>query len=395
MEHMQDYRIRSIDLLRGIVIIIMALDHVRIFFGFGTFFAFPANASTTTPLLFFTRWITHFCAPVFIFLAGISAFLYGTRRKSIKALSWFLFTRGIWLLFVELIFVNFAWTFDITLSYHILQVIWAIGLCMIYLAGIVFLPRYIILAIGIIFVFSHNLLDPIQAGGKSVIDLIWYTLHQQKLVLLGSDSAVNFVYPILPWIGLMALGYIFGTLYQKDFKAQKRRKWLLYVGISSTLLFIVFRLLNIYGDSTNWSVQKSLISSVMSFFNPTKYPPSLLFLLMTMGPSLILLSIIEHSKNRLTNKIIIFGRVPLFFYVIHLYIIHILAIVVMILSGRNWSDYILTKQVFFSESIANFGFGLLYVYLVWVIVILIMFPLCKWYDRYKTNNREKWWLRYL
>ncbi len=392
---MQDYRIRSIDLLRGIVIIIMALDHVRIFFGFGTFFAFPANASTTTPLLFFTRWITHFCAPVFIFLAGISAFLYGTRRKSIKALSWFLFTRGIWLLFVELIFVNFAWTFDITLSYHILQVIWAIGLCMIYLAGIVFLPRYIILAIGIIFVFSHNLLDPIQAGGKSVIDLIWYTLHQQKLVLLGSDSAVNFVYPILPWIGLMALGYIFGTLYQKDFKAQKRRKWLLYVGISSTLLFIVFRLLNIYGDSTNWSVQKSLISSVMSFFNPTKYPPSLLFLLMTMGPSLILLSIIEHSKNRLTNKIIIFGRVPLFFYVIHLYIIHILAIVVMILSGRNWSDYILTKQVFFSESIANFGFGLLYVYLVWVIVILIMFPLCKWYDRYKTNNREKWWLRYL
>ena len=395
MERMQDYRIRSIDLLRGIVIIIMALDHVRIFFGFGTFFAVTADTSATTPLLFFTRWITHFCAPVFIFLAGISAFLYGTRRRSTKALSWFLFTRGIWLLFVELIFVNFAWTFDITLSYHILQVIWAIGLCMICIAGIVFLPRYIILAIGIILVFGHNLLDPIRTGGTSVIDLIWYTLHQQQLVLLGSDSAVNFVYPILPWIGLMALGYIIGTLYQKDFNEKKRRKWLLWVGICSTLLFIGLRLFNIYGDPMNWSVQNSFISSVISFLNPTKYPPSLLFLLMTMGPSLIILSIIEHSKNRLTDKIIIFGRVPLFFYVIHLYIIHILAIGAMILTGQSCADFILTKNVFFSESIADFGFSLLYVYLIWIFVIILMFPLCKWYDRYKTNNREKWLLTYL
>src|ERR1051325_7970669 len=234
-------RIESIDFLRGCVMVIMALDHVRMFFGLGTWYSEPTDLGTTTPLLFFTRWITHFCAPTFVFLAGTSAFLYGRKRSNVKETAIFLLTRGLWLVFVELVIVNFAWTFDLTYSFRILQVIWAIGISMIALSILVFLPNWAILSLGMLLVLGHNLLDSITFQGSSAGDMIWYALHQPKAVFIDPSHLINFVYPVLPWIGLMALGYGCGTFYQKDFPAEQRRRWLLSLGSGEILLFIILR----------------------------------------------------------------------------------------------------------------------------------------------------------
>jgi uncharacterized membrane protein len=395
MENSKKHRIESIDLLRGTVMIIMALDHVRDYIGYGSWFSDPTDLATTTPLLFLTRWITHFCAPVFIFLAGTSAFLYGTRQRSTKQISWFLFTRGMWLLFVELVIVNFAWTFDITLSGHMLQVIWAIGMSMVCLAAIIFLPKSAIFSIGIILVAGHNLLDSIILEGNSALDIIWYILHQPNLVIINSNSSIYFAYPLIPLIGLMALGYVFGSLYHQEFDPVRRKKWLLWMGIICIALFIILRTFNIYGEPSRWDTQKSGIFTIMSFLNTTKYPMSLLFLLMTIGPAFIFLYATENIRNKITGAVIIFGRVPFFFYVIHIYLAHLFGMLGLIYSGRSWSDYIMTQNWFGSELLANYGFNLYIVYLIWILVIIIMFPLCKWYNTYKMNNRNKWWLSYL
>jgi uncharacterized membrane protein len=365
------------------------------YFGMGSWFADPTDLSTTTPLLFFTRWITHFCAPVFVFLAGTSAFLYGTRNKTKKDVSWFLFTRGIWLLFVELIIVGFGWTFDVTFSFHLLQVIWAMGMSMLFLSVFVYLPNSVVLLIGITLVAGHNLLDSISMEGTTVTHLIWYALHQKKVIVLGSRSVIDLHYPLIPWIGLMALGYIFGILYQEGFDAAKRKRWLVWMGMSSVLLFVLLRAFNFYGDPHHWSPQHSSVYSLLSFVNTTKYPPSLLYILMTIGPSLIFLSLTENISNRVVRFFVTFGRVPFFFYIIHIYVIHLFALVGIIYAGRNWKDYILTGKSFLSESLSNFGFDLYVVYLIWILVVALLFPCCKGYNGYKAANRQKWWLKYV
>ena len=388
-------RITSIDFLRGLVIILMALDHVRMYFGFGTWYSEPTDLATTTPLLFFTRWITHFCAPIFVFLAGTSAYLYGMKRANVKETALFLLRRGLWLIFVELFIVNFAWTFDITYSFRILQVIWAIGVSMVALSALVFLPNGSILGIGALLVFGHNLLDSVTVGGSSAQDIIWYALHQPHSVFIDSTHFVNFVYPVLPWIGLMALGYGFGSLYQNDFPAEQRRRWLLSIGISATLLFIILRGFHFYGEPHSWRTQDSFVFSLMSFLNTTKYPPSLQFLLMTMGPALILLSVIEAFGNRLPKPAVVFGKVPFFFYIVHLYVIHALAIVWLVYEGRDWHQYILSARGIMSGALSNFGLSLEAVYFVWILVILLLYPICGWYQNYRTNNPFKPWLSYL
>jgi uncharacterized membrane protein len=388
-------RIDSIDFLRGMVMILMALDHTRMYFGYGTWYAEPTNVATTTPLLFFTRWITHFCAPAFVFLAGTSAFLYGERKSNIKEMAWYVFTRGFWLIFVEVVIINLAWTFDVTYSLLILQVIWAIGISMVVLSGLVFLPKGWILIIGLLIVFAHNALDSVSVQGTSIWDLIWYALHQPKAVFINSTHVVNFVYPVLPWIGLMALGYVFGTFYKKDFPVEQRKRWLLTIGICATLLFIALRGLNLYGEPHHWQTQGSPVFSLMSFLNTTKYPPSLHFLLMTIGPALIFLSVVESVKHRLAGPVIIFGSVPFFFYIIHLYLIHALAMLMVIYEGRDWSEYILSARGIASGSLSNFGLRLEAVYIVWILVILLLYPLCKRYQKYRESNPSKWWLSYL
>lgn len=395
MEATRKERITSIDLLRGAVIILMALDHVRMYFGEGSWYTNPTDLTTTTPLLFFTRWITHFCAPVFIFLAGTSAFLYGARLQNTRQLSRYLLTRGLWLVFVELVIVGFGWTFDITLSYHILQVIWAIGISMMVLSALVYLPMWAIFAIGVILVAGHNLLDPIQMSGTSIPALIWYILHQEQFVVFSPDSIVYFHYPLIPLVGLMALGYVFGALYQPGLEASKRRKWLLWIGTAAILSFVILRGFNLYGEPNPWSRQPTLVYSILSFLNTTKYPMSLQFLLMTIGPALVFLALAERIKNRVSEAVLTFGRVSLFFYIVHIYLIHYLALWALEFSGRSWIEYIFTAEAYLSESLADFGFALYVVYLVWIFVMLVMYPQCRWYLAYKKGHPEVRLLKYI
>ena len=376
------------------VIVIMALDHVRMYFGHGTWYSSPTDLSSTTPMLFFTRWITHFCAPTFIFLAGISAFLYGARKADIRQTAWYLFTRGLWLLIVEVVIVNFGWTFDSTYSLVILQVIWAIGISMVILAALVFLPTPFLFVIGMLLVFGHNLLDPISVQGKSVSDILWYIVHQPKL-LIFNQRVVSIFYPVLPWAGVMVLGYVTGNLYKKEVSAARRTAWLLGIGIGSTLLFILLRWFNSYGEPTHWQVQDTSIFTWISFLNTTKYPPSLQFLLMTIGPALIFLATSEFFNIRSTNPFVAFGRVPFFFYIAHIYLIHAIALLALALSGWDWREYILTASRFLSGGLNSFGYGLGVVYLIWAIVLILLYPLCRWYQKVKENHPSWWWLGYL
>lgn len=391
----QTVRINSIDLLRGLVMIIMALDHVRMYFALGTWYAEPTNLATTTPLLFFTRWITHFCAPVFVFLAGTSAFLYGIKKANSQGTAWFLFTRGLWLIAVELVIVNFAWTFDITYSFLILQVIWAIGISMVVLSALVFLPNGWILAIGMTLVFGHNVLDSVTARGTSTWNLIWYILHQPTSIFLDSTRLVNVVYPVLPWMGLMALGYGFGQVYGRDFPSAQRRRWLFSIGICATLLFLLLRGFNLYGEPREWQTQDSTMYSLISFLNTTKYPPSLHFLLMTMGPALILLAWIEILGERLAKPVIVFGKVPFFFYVVHLYVIHALAMLMLVAQGHDWRAYILSARGITSGTLSSYGLGLEAVYGIWAMIVLLLYPLCSWYQKIRESHPARHWLRYL
>lgn len=374
--------------------VIMALDHVRDYFHYGSFFIDPTNLDTTTPMLFFTRFITHFCAPVFVFLAGTSAFLYGN-KKTKNELFKFLFTRGIWLIFLEIAVNNLIWKFDISYSRLILQVIWAIGFSMISLSFLIYLSRKSLLIIGSIIIVGHNALDGIVMSGTGFKSVVWYLLHQKSFVPLGDGNDIGVFYPVLPWIGLMVLGYCFGEFYQKDFDVNVRKKWLLRLGFGAIALFFVLRGINIYGDLVPWTLQDTSTKTILSFFNVTKYPPSLAFVLITMGPSLLFLYGIETVKNKLTDFFLVFGRVPFFFYFLHVLVIHVLAIMGILIFGGNWRDMILTAEVFANAKFINYGYSLWVVYLVWIAVVLLFYPFCKKYMIYKANNKDKWWLSYL
>jgi len=387
-------RIESIDILRGLVMVIMALDHARAYFHYGALFGNPTDLDTTTPFLFFTRFITHYCAPVFVFLAGTSAFLYGN-KKTKKELSKFLFTRGIWLILLELVVNNIIWTFDFSYSLNILQVIWAIGLSMVFLSLIIYVPKKLSLLIGILLVAGHNLLDGIITQGSDPASIVWYIFHQDMFLPLSPTKMVVFHYPALPWIGTIILGYHFGNLYKKEFDASFRKKWLLNLGFGAIILFIVLRATNSYGNLLPWSIQKDGTYTFLSFINVTKYPPSLLFLLITIGPSLLFLYAIETIKNKITDFFLVFGRVPLFYYFAHVLVIHTLALGVHVLLGGEWQDLILRAQDFTNPKLLDYGYSLLVVYSVWILTILFLYPFCKKYMQYKANNKDKWWLSYL
>jgi uncharacterized membrane protein len=396
MKSIKSTRIESIDILRGLVMIIMALDHARDYTNTGYMFADPTNLETTTPILFFTRWITHFCAPVFVFLAGTSAFLYGNTQKSKKRLAKFLFTRGLWLVFIELTVVNFSWTFDISLSVHIFQVIWAIGICMMLLAALIYLPKKILLGLGILIIVGHNMLDGITQEGASPLSLLWYYIHQHNfLVINDGQGMLAIAYPILPWLGIMILGYCFGYFYKRDFDAKIRKKWLLKLGVGALLLFFVLRFINVYGDLKPWTSQDNVTTTILSFFSTTKYPPSLIYTLMTLGPALLFLYAIESVKNKITDKLIVFGRVPFFFYILHLYLIHLIGMLGLVILGENWKELVLSVDRFKSGYLFNIGFDLWVTYCVWFVVIILLYPICSAYMQYKANNKDKWWLSYL
>ena len=387
-------RIFSIDLLRGMVMIIMALDHVRDYFHAEAYLFNPLNLEKTNGLLFFTRWITHYCAPVFVFLAGTSAFLSG-RKKTKMALSAFLLKRGLWLILLELTIVNFGWNFDISFTSIYFVTIWALGVSMIALSALVYLPLKWILAIGVVIVGGHNLLDKVEVSGGGIGAFFWALIHKQQLFIwAGKNFLVG--YPVLSWIGLMALGYCFGKLYTPEFGVEKRKKWLLMLGLGAVVMFAALRWLNIYGDPSPWTKQSDPFFTFLSFLKTTKYPSSLLYQLMTIGPAILFLAFTERANNGLSKFVSIYGRVPMFFYIIHIYLIHLAALFAAeFFSSFGWQIWILKEPLWLTQTLQGYGFGLDVVYAVWIAVVLVVFPLCKRYDRYKTMHKEKWWLSYL
>jgi uncharacterized membrane protein len=395
-ETIKPRRIESIDLLRGIIIIIMALDHVRDYFHAFSYIYDPTDLQHTTAPIFLTRWITHYCAPVFTLLAGIAACLYGLKNGR-KALSYFLFTRGIWLLFLELFFISLMWTFNPFYAAFILQVIWVFGISMITLALLIRLPRAALLTIGLVLVFGNNALDGIQVTGNGIDAIIWSLLHQPNFSGFRSGP-FNFIvgYSALPYIGIISLGYCLGSLFTQETTPEVRQKWLRNLGIGIIVLFIILRWTNIYGDSSPWSQQKNFLFTFFSFINVSKYPPSLLYILMTTGPALLFLAYAERPLNWLTSKLIVFGRVPMFFYLIHLPVIHGLAVLASAISGQSASNMInLTTWVTANPQLKGYGFSLPVVYFVWIAVILILYPICGWFSKYKQQNqRDKKWLSY-
>jgi uncharacterized membrane protein len=327
-------RIISIDLLRGLVMLIMALDHARDYLHLDFFRGNdPLDFATTSTPLFLTRWITHFCAPVFVFLAGASIFFSGIKTDK-KSLSLFLLKRGLWLVAIEIIVITFGWTFDPGYHLIVLQVIWAIGLSMVCMSLIVFLPKAIILLAGLALVFGHNLLDVYDKLPNTLSGFVWAVLHVQKLFMIDATHRIVVVYPLIPWLGLMMLGYVFATLYLPDIKKTKRRNVLTALGAGCMLLFVLLRFGNIYGEPENWEVQKTTTFTFLSFINTTKYPPSLLYLLMTIGPSLLFLAFAENLKGWWVRATVIFGRVPFFYYIVHIYLLHIIAGILFFASGH-------------------------------------------------------------
>ncbi len=386
-------RIESIDLLRGVVMIIMALDHVRDYFHADAFLYNPTDLTQTNVLLFFTRWITHFCAPVFVFLAGTSAFLVGS-RKGKSELTAFLFKRGLWLIALEFTVINFSWFFNVHFSFIALTVIWGLAIGMIILAAAIHIPFKMIFVLGLLLVAGHNLLDSVHVTGNATVANVWAILHVPSVFQLGYFKFFS-GYPILPWTGIMFLGYCFGTLYMPSFDAQKRKKILLQLGSGLILLFVVLRFINSYGDPVPWSVQSNPVFTFLSFINVTKYPPSLLYVLITLGPAMIFLALSEKMIGKFSQYVIALGRVPMFFYIIHIYFIHILAVIAAVATGYSASDMTFTTWVTDSVNLKGYGFNLGIVYLVWIGVVLSLYPACLWYDKYKTSHKEKWWLSYL
>ncbi len=386
-------RIESIDLLRGIVMIIMALDHVRDYFHADAFLYNPLDLGQTNVPLFFTRWITHLCAPVFVFLAGTSAFLVGV-RKGKKELSAFLLKRGLWLLVLEVTVINFAWFFNIQFSLITLTVIWALGVGMIALAGAIHLPFKVILALGLLFVIGHNTLDSVHIEGDNIAAIGYALLHEFKGFQLG-HFFLYIGYPVIAWTGIMFLGYCFGALYQSSVDPSTRKRTLVKIGVSLILLFVVIRFTNVYGDPSLWAVQSNPVFTFLSFINVTKYPPSLLYILITLGPAMLFLAASEKLTGKLSQYVTALGRVPMFYYIIHLYLIHILALVAALATGYGFSDMVFDTWITDSPNLKGYGFNLVFVWFVWAGVVVSLFPLCLWYDRYKTAHREKWWLSYL
>ncbi|HEY3405916.1 MAG TPA: heparan-alpha-glucosaminide N-acetyltransferase domain-containing protein [Ohtaekwangia sp.] len=386
-------RVQSIDLLRGLVMIIMALDHVRDYFHADAFLFNPVNLDKTNAAIFATRWITHFCAPVFVFLAGTSAWMVGS-RKGKKELSSFLLKRGLWLIVLEFTIINFAWFANIEFSLIALTVIWALAIGMILLAVAIHLPFKVLLMLGVVLVAGHNLLDTVHAEPDTAGAVWWGFLHEQYVFRLG-HFVIYIGYPILPWAGVMFLGYCFGAFYSSSVDPAQRRKTLIILGSVFTLLFILIRITDIYGDPNLWSTQRDTVFTFLSFMNVTKYPPSLLYLLVTLGPSIIFLAVTENLSGKVSGWITALGRVPMFYYIVHLYVIHLIAIFAALATGFDLSDMVFDTWVTDSPNLIGYGFSLGVVYLVWIVVVLILFPLCLWYDRYKISHRDKWWLSYL
>lgn len=389
------YRMMSIDILRGLVIVVMALDHVRDYVMAGSV-QDPTADPATGPLLFATRWITHFCAPTFVFLAGTSVGLMA-RRKRPSDLAQFLLLRGLWLVIIEILVISMASSFapmGITelggRTYVGLQVIWVIGASMMVLAGAQYLGPRACLAIGLAIVFGHNLLDSVwpAASTTGITEPLWAVLHARQVYEVGPLS-VYFSYPLLPWIGVMLVGYASAGLFQGPSNLRNER--LTRIGVGLVIGFFLLRALDIYGDPHPWHVYPSRIAaSVMSFLATTKYPPSLLYLLMTLGPAAIVCGFVERLGSGVRDVLVTYGRAPLAFYVAHLYLIHATTILLGIAQGFSAQQF-LTQYRYYPR---GYGVTLAGVYVIWIAVVVVLYPFCRWVSSVKAR-RTDWWLSYV
>jgi uncharacterized membrane protein len=377
--------------------IIMALDHTRDFFHAGAMSFQPDNLARTTPLLFLTRWVTHICAPTFMLLAGMGASLRLQRGASKAALSHFLWTRGLWLIVAELTIMRFAMNFTFDTQYPWLLVIfWALGVSMIALAALIHLPMRALAVLSVAIILLHNAFDGVQASGLGAYGWIWNALHQPG-AFVSFGGPVVFGYPVLPWIAVMALGYCLGRLFALE--PSRRRRLLATGGAAMIAAFVVIRAINVYGDPSPWAWQPGLGMTVLSFLRATKYPPSLQFLLMTLGPALLLLAWFDRRALRDDHPLVTIGRVPFFFFVAHFFALHVAA------SFMAWLRYGAASVAFLSSPLpsmggarerfpADFGYPLWVVYAAWIGVVLLMYPLCRWFARVKRDHRA-WWLSYV
>ena len=371
-------RVESIDLVRGAVMVLMVLDHCRDFFGNARIN--PTDLSITTPVLFFTRWVTHFCAPTFSLLAGVSAALWGARRTR-GELARHLVIRGLWLIVLEQTWEN-VFIFNVP-SLLLGLVLWALGWSMIVLAGLVYLPRPVIGGLALVLIAGHNLLDPISPTG-GVPALAWSFLHRPGMQVLPGGVPILLGYPLIPWVGVMAAGYALGPLFAQP--ARVRRVVLLSLGVGATVAFVLLRWLNVYGDPQPWSVHKNHLFTLMSFLNCTKQPPSLLFLLMTLGPALLMLAAVDHGLGAMGRPFRRIGRVPLFFYLLQWPVAHALAVVLEAIQGHP-IGWMFRFPPF--ESPPGYGENLAVVYLAWLVTVaLLYYPSC-WYDDWRRKRRAR------
>jgi len=380
-------RLESVDVLRGVVMIIMALDHTRDYLGAAA--GDPTNLATTTTALFFTRWITHFCAPVFFLLTGTGARL-SLQRKGRPGLSRYLLTRGLWLVFLEPIVVRcLVYQFNFDFHVTLLLILWALGWSMVVLSALIWLPTWAIAAFGLVMIAGHNALDVIRSGHP-----LWIILHGRGIVYSVTDHVVLAIYPLIPWVGVTAAGFALGAIYAWD--RERRRAWLARAGLVTVATFLALRGINIYGDPSPWKAQASAVFTVLSFINTTKYPASLLFLMMTLGPALLFLRAVDGRTPAFLRPALTLGKVPLFYYLGHFTLIHaIAAVVCLVRYGSMW-------YTFESPDLANFpfrappgwGYPVPMVWVWWGFVVLAMYPLCRWFAGVKAR-RQDWWLGYL
>lgn len=382
----------SIDIVRGIVMMIMALDHVRDLMHVDALTQSPTDLATTTPILFFTRWITHLCAPIFVFLAGTSVYLSLKSNNNVAATRRHLIKRGFWLVFLEFTVVNFGLFFDIGFHNLLFQVIGAIGFGFICLGMLLKIPSKQLGIAGLLIIFCHNLLPLIPFAEGSVVKAISAPFFSPVVIPLFAGKIFIMGYPPIPWLGIMLVGFASGRFFEKE--ATERKKLFLKLGFAALGLFVLLRFINIYGDPVLWSAQKDGLFTFLSFMNVTKYPPSLLFCLVTLGILFLLLSIADELSNSIKKVTSVYGKVPLFYFIIHFYVIHIFTLIMLLLQGVEWKQFEFTTGTFGRPKNLETGVSLWAIYLIWMTMVALLYKPCVWFGAYKARNTQ-WWLRYI
>lgn len=385
-------RENSIDIVRGIVMIIMALDHVRDLMHVDAITQSPTDLATTTPWLFFTRWITHLCAPIFVFLAGTSVYLSLKSKNNVSEVRQHLIKRGFWLLFLEFTVVNFGLFFDIGFHTLLFEVIATIGLGFIILGLLLKIPSKQLGITGLIIIFCHNLLPLIPFSEGSIVKAVLTPFFSPAAIPLFAGKVFVMGYPPIPWLGIMLTGFGFGRYFEME--NDQRKKHFIKLGFVALGLFIVLRFINIYGDPVLWSTQKDAVFTFLSFMNITKYPPSLLFCLVTLGIMILLLAFADQFNNGIKKVTSVYGKVPLFYFIIHFYVIHIFTLVMLLLQGFEWSQFEFATGTFGRPKGVESGLPLWGIYLIWISVVALLYKPCIWYGAYKSRNSD-WWLRYI